>query len=662
MQNLLQELETLLATHSRFVQEGKIIKQAVIDAAQALDADFLQLLMQNESLKKHFFQQVGDIMVFDKVKLLRFVSNKAFLADSYTEFKNKIGLAPKNLDGLYDAHLSNNKEVVLVYPYKDCMLEGGQTKEEQGRNELFWNETLAPDDIDRLKQPKAFTNLKRYTSEGVTNNLDSLSLKDNFIIKGNNLLALYSLLPIYRNKVKLIYIDPPYNTGNDSFRYNDSFNHSTWLTFMKDRLKVARELLREDGSIFISIDQKEIAYLTVLMDEIFGNQNKKNIITIKRSSVSGAKVINPGVVNVSEYVLIYSKNTFNWKPNRVFRAKERDDRYNTFIENFDTEIPEKWSYVSVLTAFANKVGIDKSKLKKYFGDEYSIELERFFFENANNIIRFAGLDDSQVSEEVRKLKYLSKKDSTKTYSLARENRANYYLYKGNAALFFKDRLIEIEGKKYFGELISDIWDDVLPNDIHNEGGITLRKGKKPEKLISRIVELGSSVGDIVMDFFVGSGTTAAVATKMNRHFIGIEQMDYIEELPVSRLVNTIKGEQSGISKEQNWQGGGSFVYLELAKANQHYVERIQGAETTEVLLAIWKEMQAKAFMSYKVSVESIDKEIKAFEALPFVDKQRFLISVLDKNMLYVPHCDMYAEEFGMSEVDIKGTEMFYGME
>ena len=247
MQNLLNELKTLLATQPRFTQEGRMIKQAVIDAAQALDVELLTLLISHDAIKRHFFQDVGGILVFDKVKMLRFVSNKAFLEDSYTAFKNKIGLVTKNSDGLYDAYLSDSKEVVLAYPYKDCMLEGGQMKEDQKRSEVFWNETLAPDDIDRLKEPKAFTNVKRYDTEGVTENVTDLSLTDNYIIKGNNLLALYSLLPVYRGKVKLIYIDPPYNTGNDSFKYNDSFSHSTWLTFMKDRLKIARELLCGGG-------------------------------------------------------------------------------------------------------------------------------------------------------------------------------------------------------------------------------------------------------------------------------------------------------------------------------------------------------------------------------------------------------------------------------
>lgn len=247
MQNLLNELKTLLATQPRFTQEGRMIKQAVIDAAQSLDLELLQLLISHEAIKRHFFQDVGGILVFDKVKLLRFVSNKAFLEDSYTAFKNKIGLVTKNSDGLYDAYLSDSKEVVLAYPYKDCMLEGGQTKEEQKRTEVFWNETLAPDDIDRLKEPKAFSNIKRFDTEGVHENITDLSLNDNYIIKGNNLLALYSLLPVYRGKVKLIYIDPPYNTGNDSFKYNDAFSHSTWLTFMKDRLNIAKELLCRGG-------------------------------------------------------------------------------------------------------------------------------------------------------------------------------------------------------------------------------------------------------------------------------------------------------------------------------------------------------------------------------------------------------------------------------
>jgi adenine-specific DNA-methyltransferase len=336
MQNLLDELKNLLAAHQRFTFEGRLVKQVVIDAAQALDTQLLQLLLSHDALKRHFFQQVGDIQVFDKVKLLRFVSNKAFLEDSYTAFKNKIGLLTKNSDGMYDSYLSDSKQVVLAYPYKDCMLEGGQTKEAQKRNELFWNETLAPDDIDRLTAPKAFTNLKRYDIQGAHPNPSDINLNDNFIIKGNNLLALYSLLPVYRGKVKLIYIDPPYNTGNDGFQYNDAFNHSTWLTFMKDRLKIARELLSDEGVIMIQMTGIEQHYLRVIMDEIYKKENFiGQIIWKKRGGAPNDKII----VSIHEYIIIHAKNKLTLK---LYR-KERGENILSRYANPDNHPKGAWS-------------------------------------------------------------------------------------------------------------------------------------------------------------------------------------------------------------------------------------------------------------------------------------------------------------------------------
>ena len=162
--------------------------------------------------------------------------------------------------------------MVLAWPYKDCVLEGGQTKEDQKRDEIFWNETLAPDEIDRLLAPKVFTNFKKYDKNGehALSGKEKIDFsKENLIIKGNNLLALHSLYKRFAGQVKLIYIDPPYNTGSDSFQYNDNFNHSTWLTFMKNRLEVAKDLLSTGGIIFIQIDIREQPYLKVLCDEIF---------------------------------------------------------------------------------------------------------------------------------------------------------------------------------------------------------------------------------------------------------------------------------------------------------------------------------------------------------------------------------------------------------
>jgi len=652
MKNILDKLIDILSKEERYVSDGHLLKNVIVEAALSLDPTFLKLLIKDEEIKNTFFQKVDTTLVFDKIKFQRFISNKQFLPDSYTEFNNKIGLTDES------GFISKSENVVLSWAYKDCVLEGGQSKEEAKRTEIFWNETLAPDQIDRLLSPKVLSNFRKFSENG-EEQVISISDSDNLLIRGNNLLVLHTLNKKFKKSIKLIYIDPPYNTGNDGFGYNDSFNQSTWLTFMKNRLSVAKELLREDGSIFISIDQNEVGHLIVLMNEIFGQENQKNIVTVKRSSVSGAKVINPGVVNVSEFLLIYSKNSNQWKPNKTFREKDRDTRYNNFIKNIDSN-PENWEYIPVLEAFSEHLGIKKSQIKKHFGESYELELEKFYFDNKEKIIRFAGLDESSVSDKVKQLKKISKADDTKTYILEREGKSTYYLYKGDAILFFKDRLIQVDGKDVFGEMISDIWDDVLPNDIHNEGGVTLRKGKKPEKFIHRIIELGSTEGDIVLDFHLGSGTTAAVAHKMGRRYIGIEQLDYGKNDALERLKNVISGDQTGVSKNLEWNKGGSFIACELLKLNENYIEKIILSASTKELISLWKEIQEKAFISYKINPQNFDQNIDQFENLQFEDQKRFLIEVLDKNMLYVPLSEIDDQSYKVSQEDKTLNTQFFG--
>ena len=269
--NLLEQFTDLIHTNEIYNSETGILKNKLIEDGFKNDPSLIQLLLSSPSLKTHFFTELdGGILIFNSLKFQQFLSLKDFLPDSCTSFKNKIGLTDDNGD-----YLSQNKNVVLNFPFKDCVLEGGQTKDDAKRKEIFWNEILAPDEIDALLEPKILTNAKKYTIEGAeqvtefNRNSDGV-ITDNLIIKGNNLIVLHSLKKEFKGKVKLIYIDPPYNTGNDSFGYNDKFNHSTWLVFMKNRLEVARELLRDDGVIFVQCDDNEQAYLKVLMDEVFG--------------------------------------------------------------------------------------------------------------------------------------------------------------------------------------------------------------------------------------------------------------------------------------------------------------------------------------------------------------------------------------------------------
>jgi adenine-specific DNA-methyltransferase len=210
MKNILEKLIDVLQSEDKFISEEKLLKNKIIESALSLDPLLIKLLLKDEAIKKIFFENIDDILVFDKIKFQRFVSNKQFLPDSYTSFSNKIGLTKDS------EFIQSTKDVVLSWTYKDCVLEGGQDKDDAKRNEIFWNETLAPDQIDRLLSPKVLTNFKKIAkdSESAPNEITE---NDNLIIKGNNLLALHTLLKKYRQKVKLIYIDPPYNTGSDSW-------------------------------------------------------------------------------------------------------------------------------------------------------------------------------------------------------------------------------------------------------------------------------------------------------------------------------------------------------------------------------------------------------------------------------------------------------------
>jgi adenine-specific DNA-methyltransferase len=385
----------------------------------------------------------------------------------------------------------------------------------------------------------------------------------NMLIHGDNLLALKALEQDFAGKVKCIYIDPPYNTGSAFDFYDDGLEHSLWLNLMKQRLVILRNLLSEDGSIFVSIDNNEMAYLQVLMDEIFQRSNRKNTIIIKRGSVTGAKVINPGLVNISEFILVYTKNASKWNPNRLSRKKDRDVRYGTYIENYSDHYSE-WRFIPLLQAFALEIGISSNLLKRHFGEIYESKVDEFVYMNADRIIQMATLDDKSISKTALELKQQSQLKKGKTFLLEREAKRPYFIHNGKLILFVKDRLQEIDGELSFSEPLTDIWDDVLPNDLHNEGGVEFRKGKKPEKLIQRVFSLASNEGDLVLDSFLGSGSTAAVALKMNRRWIGIELGDHAISHCYPRLKSVVDGEQRGISKAVTWQGGGGFKFYELA--------------------------------------------------------------------------------------------------
>lgn len=550
--HLYHELYAVLRMEDRFCTDaGELIKSNIETAALNLNPELIRLLLNNELLSRHFFADVDDIKVFDKVKFQRFIMNKEFLPDSYTSFKNKIGLTTD--DGRF---ITDSREVVLSWPFKDCMLEGGQTKEDAKRDEVFWNETLAPDEINRLTEPKALTAFKRYDKDG-EHEVERLLPNDNLIIKGNNLLTLYSLREKFAGRVKLIYIDPPYNTGNDEFSYNDRFTRSSWLTFMKNRLLVAKDLLSTDGAIYLQLDYHQVHYAKVLMDEVFGEDNFQREIIWRIGWLSGYKTADKNWIRNHDTILFYSKN----------------NQALSFIKHY---IP-KDEFKEIATSSAERYPIEDV----WNGNEY-------------------------------------------------------------------DDLNSIAIVSFSGETVSKM--------LNPEDEV---KGQKSEKLIERIIRAHMKKGDIVLDFFSGTGTTGAVAHKMGYQYILCEQLDKHADIECRRLSKVIQGEQSGVSKRNNWQGGGSFIYCELSKANQNFVEQIEAATTKEQLAIIWQQMQQTGFLSYKIKAKDIDDNAETFEALGIDDQKRFLIECLDKNLLYVPLSDIDNDDYNVSEEDKRLTREFY---
>lgn len=654
MQNLLQDLLKLLEQDDRLVVEGQLLKNKIVELALGLDSGLIRLLLSHEVIRRHFFAELDGVFVFDKIKFQQFVNNKEFLPDSYTAFKNKIGLTA---DGHY---LTDSKEVVLAWPYKDCVLEGGQTKEDAKRDEVFWNETLAPDQIDRLLYPKVLTKFKKFDKDG-EHKVASIDHDDNLIIKGNNLLALHTLkASSYAGRIKLIYVDPPYNTGDDDFLYNDSFSQSTWLTFMKNRIEVAKSLLAPDGLFIMQLSDHRTAEGKLLLDQIFGRENFINQVTVKTRSPSGFKTVNLGVYESAEYLYFYAaENKKAVKYNTQYVASSYDNNYKYILERKGND-PAKWKIIGVDTIISNELGFeDVRTCKKSLGrDAFEIKMAEYALSHSEKVFRYTEINND-ASREAVALREKSKKDPNKIFWV-HDNTRELFVQGGKQIYFYANKIRNIDGVLTPTMLLTNIWTDISWEGIASEGGVKLKKGKKPERLLRRILNMFSRKGDIILDFYAGSGTTAAVAHKMGRQFIALEQLDYGQNDAVVRLQNVISGDLSGISKVENWQGGGSFVYCELAKANQTFLDHIQDAKTVTDLKTIWEDMQNKAFLSYKIDPKTIGLDSANFQTLSLDDQKCFLIEVMDKNMLYVSLSEIDDETHGVSAEDKKLNRLFFG--
>jgi len=389
-------------------------------------------------------------------------------------------------------------------------------------------------------------------------------LFDNRLIFGDNLLALKALEQEFAGKVKCAYIDPPFNTGEAFEHYDDGLEHSIWLDLMAQRLRLIRQLLSPDGTLFVHIDDNELGYLIVLCDEIFGRANRINVITFKQSSASGPKAINPGLVTTANYVVFYAKDKSRWGPNRIYQAVPRDERYGSFVENFE-EPYAKWRLCTLREAFARHHQATWTEVRARFAERLEDELNKFVLKQRNRVVQLALVRDKDINEDARGALQLSRDKAGVVACSERADKDNYYFLNGKQLLFYRNKVKRVGGADTSALAASNIWDDLPSNNAHQEGGVSFPKGKKPEALLERILSFASNRGDLVLDSFAGSGTTGAVAHKMGRRWIMVELGDHCHTHIHPRLVRVIDGEDTGgISASVGWKAGGGFRYFRLA--------------------------------------------------------------------------------------------------
>ncbi len=628
-------------------------KERLVTLILQHDEKLLTFMLEHENAndyKNAFFKMIANSLVFNEKALLECLEKYLEIKEldrSFTRFKNKIGLYSQGCP------IKSSELVVLNFPFKDNVLLGNAKDNSTKSNELFYHEILHKNEIDTLLNKKALCHFEMH-GEG---DLQS-ALKDrntNYLIKGNNLIALHSLKKKFAKQVKCIYIDPPYNTGNDSFNYNDNFNHSSWLVFMKNRLEAAREFLSDDGVIFVQCDDNEQAYLKVLMDEIFLRENFVASLHVELSTTQGMKVASAkkgNIVKNAEYILIYSKNMENFSFIRsLYVAKEWDEHYSIYI---DSKTKKRETLLNFLKS--KYENITKDKIMALYNDDK--DFRDFIHKNADNIYRdnnaeinfnFTQEQESNLNngEIVEYNQYLIFKNSN--------NIIRQLLKLSDAIGETDDFDAKIGLRKIRGDWWGSFYKDMM--NINKEANLVWKAGKKPERLIKDILEISTNENDLVLDFFAGSGTTCAVAHKMKRRYIGIEQMDYIETITKERLKKVIEGEQGGISKKCGFKGGGSFVYAELKEVNLEIKKQILNAKSKSECLKIFNDLSERFLKRTDCKMDEIDSE--EFQNLDLNEQKRIYCASLDSNEDYLNLGDIDEDAWEIDDSTKKYNEIFY---
>lgn len=626
-----------------------INRNEIIDRAYKVDKDLIGILIDDKKIRETFFDKIKGYWVFNISKFVDYIENIKILSNSYTKFKNKIGL---NVNGKY---LNERGEVSLVWPFKDCVLEGGMTKEDQKRKEIFFNEILAKDEIDRLFDAKVLTNFKKYTAKGEEkvkdfNRDEKGTIKDNLIIKGNNLLALHSLKKEFAGKIKLIYIDPPYNTGGsaETFTYNNDFNHSTWLTFMKNRLETAKEFLRDDGFIAIAIDHVELFYLGALADEVFGRKNRLGIISVVHQA--RGRWMDKNFSASNEFMLVYSKVEGTNIRNVVIDEQKK--------EKFNLEDGKGRYYLKdYIVVQGGGGGVTRKDKPTFWYPIYvSKDLKNVSLEKKKGYEKVLPITNSG-----RELTWVTIADTF----MDRYNRGEIVIKRelGKITIYRKFREQQI---------IPTHW--IAPRyNATSHGTLLLEKliGRKsvsyPKSLYAVLdtIKLMTSKDDIVMDFFAGSGTTGHATLELNkedggnRQFILIEQLDAHMDIILKRMQKVMKLN----AKEKNlnnFNKNESFTYCELLKYNEDAIDKIQDAKDTKSLLKIWYEMCEHYFLNYDVEIKKFNDNKKDFEKMTLKQQKDVLVEMLNKNQLYVNLSEIEDSQFKVSKEEKELNKKFYG--
>ena len=659
-QNFHKKLVDLLKTDPRLLdRNGHLLPSSAIDKAWKMDSRLIGLLLQDDQIKIKFFDQVSDALVFNTNAFIDYISNKNFLSSSYTRFRNKIGLY------LGDKPFKETKDISLVWPYKDCILEGGQTKEEETRKEVFFNEVLAEDEINRFFDPKVLTHWKRHTPSGtekvkeIKRAIDGM-IKENLIIKGNNLSVLHTLKSQFLGKIKLIYIDPPYNTGSDAFNYNDAFNHSSWLTFMKNRLEVAKELLKDDGVIFVQCDDKEQAYLKILMDEVLGIENNEVTLYIQVRYKDKSLAEKSNYQKLIEHIFVYSKGHFTPYKEQEKYSTDRfiwkiielaEDRQIT-LGGRKVTIFKKGGY-KIERVPKGKIGLKETwasgtVLKttgKFFADHLADRKEQ---DGLGVLYKVEGIGEDGLGYRYFTGPQRESATKGKFYSAIPLNRQKEI--KNGQPIKFKSIANFYDLSAAFG-------------NCRHEGQVEMRGGKKPEQLLQHIIEMSTRPGDLVLDYHLGSGTTVAVAHKMGRQYIGIEQLDYGQNDSIVRLQNVMKGDGSGVSRALKWKGGGDFISCQLMKYNATYIDKIQEMKSSDELVELWKDICQQSFLNWYVNHKRPEKAINDFIQVgkeKGLEAQKTLLTeLLNKNQLYVHLSEIEDEDFQVCKEDKSLNKAFF---